>query len=127
VIVYTGHRRFEDLYIRRAGMQGHYTNSYTTFFTVTREKGRITFDGVMTFRPEEVDTISGQLWEVLSRYFEKRELPPMTDRFHKEGDEPGIVCYVPASTTYVASGFSLGPPANRSLLAARSRIITAEW
>jgi hypothetical protein len=104
VVVYTGDKRFDDLYVHLPDMQGHYTNTYTTFFTVTREGVADYVRRSDDFSPEEVETVSGQLWELLNKYAEKRDLPPMTDHF-PEGDGPRIVYYVPASTTYVASAF----------------------
>jgi hypothetical protein len=103
VIVYTGERRwFEDMYFDLPRRRGHWTNSYTTFFPLTRD---VVGDYVRRsddFPPEEAEAVTGQLWEDLNRYADKRDLPPMFDHFFA-GEEPRIVYYVPASTIYLSS------------------------
>lgn len=103
VIVYTGRgKKFEDLYFNLPGRRGHWTNSYTTFFPLTQG---VVYEYVRRsddFPPGEAEAVAGELWAVLNRYADRRNLPPMTDHF-SEGEESRIVCYVPASTTYLAS------------------------
>jgi hypothetical protein len=104
VIVYTGEgKKADDLYVHLPGMQGHYTNSYTTFFPVTREVVANYVRGSDDFSPNEVEAVSGELWDLLNRYAEKRDMPPMTDHFLQDGEEPRIVSYPPASTVYLCS------------------------
>jgi hypothetical protein len=103
VIVYTGKgRRFEDLYFDLPRRRGHWTNSYTTFFPLTRDVVGEYVRRSDDFPPGEVEAITDQLWEILNRYADKRDLPPMIDHFYT-GEEPRIVYYVPASTIYLAS------------------------
>lgn len=103
VIVYTGERRFfEDLYFAFPEMRGHWTNSYTTFFPITRS---VVLDYVRRsddFPAEQAEKIADRIWETLHRYAERRDLPPMTDQF-REGDDPRIAYYVPALTVYLVS------------------------
>jgi hypothetical protein len=106
VIVYTGEgKKVDALYVHLPGMEGHYTNSYTTFFPVKRE---VVADFVRQsddFPPHEVEVVSGELWDLLNRYAEKRDMPPMTDHFLQDGEEPRIVSYPPASTVFLSSCF----------------------
>jgi hypothetical protein len=120
VIVYTGQgRRFEDLYFDFERQRGHWTNSYTTFFPLTREVVGEYVRRSDDFPPGEAEVIKDQLWDVLNRYAEKRDMPPMIDQFHK-GEEPRIVYYVPASTIYLsASVLAVVPLATVSWLLAR--------
>jgi hypothetical protein len=103
VIVYTGERRwFEDMYFDLPRRRGHWTNSYTTFFPLTHDVVGEYVRRSADLPPEEVEAVTGQLWETLNRYTDRRDLPPMTDHF-VTGEEPRIIYYVPASTTYLSS------------------------
>ncbi len=103
VIVYTGRgRKFEDLYFDLPGRRGRWTNSYTTFFPLTQDVVREYVRRSDDFPPEEAEAVAGEVWGVLKRYAERRDLPPMVDHFY-ESEESRIVSYVPASTTYFFS------------------------
>lgn len=103
VTVYAGERHFfEDLYYAFPEMRGHWTNSYTTYFPLTRS---VVVDYVRRsddFPPEQAEKIADQIWDTLNRFAEKRDLPPMIDQF-REGDDPRIVCYVTPVTVYLVS------------------------
>jgi hypothetical protein len=102
VVVYTGHRRFDDLHVRLSEWEAHFTNSYTTRFPLTRgallEYVRRTDD----FSPADADRIADRLWEVLRRYAEKRDLPPMRYGFSDE-PAPKVVYYVPPWGVYLGT------------------------
>ena len=85
-------------------MRGHYSNSCTTFFPVTRQGMADFVRRVDAFGPDEVEGASGELWGLVNRYIEKRDMPPMIDSFHR-GEEPRIVTFVPSSTVYLSTAF----------------------
>ncbi|HTU92167.1 MAG TPA: hypothetical protein VMF69_18945 [Gemmataceae bacterium] len=102
MVIYTGQRRFEDLYFAFPEMRGHWTNSYTTFFPVTRS---VVADYVRRsddFSAEQAEKLADRLWDTINRYAERRDLPPMTDQFGG-GNGPRIESYVQATTVYLVS------------------------
>jgi hypothetical protein len=120
VIVYSGRdRKFDDLYFNLPGRRGHWTNSYTTFFPLTREVVGEYVRRSDDFPPGEAEAAADVIWDALNRYAEKRDLPPMIDYF-PQGEEPRIVYYVPSLTIYLASSFlAILPLAVLSWLLAR--------
>ena len=102
VVIYTGPRRFDDLYFDMMKRRGHWTNSYTTFFPLTRDMVSEYVRRSDDFPPEEAEAVTDQLWDALNRYADKRDLPPMMD-YSFTGEEPRMVYYVPAPTIYRSS------------------------
>jgi hypothetical protein len=58
-------------------MRGHYTNSYTTNFDVTRAKMLEYVTRSDDFSPEEADKIAEQLWQGLHDFMDQTNLPPL--------------------------------------------------
>jgi hypothetical protein len=99
IVVFTGQRRFEDLYVELPKWEAHYTNTYTTEFPLTRGSLLEYVKRSDDFAPAEAEKIADRLWEVLRKYAEKRELPPFQYGF-SEQPHPKVVYYVPPWGVY---------------------------
>jgi hypothetical protein len=103
VIVYTGEsQRGEDLYVRLGDRRGHFTNSYTSYFVVTEDEIAEFVRSHGEFAEQEVERITDELWALLDRYSQNRDMPPVINDFH-QGSEPRIVSYVPPRTSYLVA------------------------
>jgi len=107
LVVYTGPRRFDDLYVQLPQWQAHFTNSYTTHFPLTRESVLEYVRSSDDFSPEEADAIADRIWVLLQKYAEKQDLPPMA--YHPEPPFPTLSYRVPRSNNYFGAVL-LGAP-----------------
>jgi hypothetical protein len=90
-------RRFDDLYVDLPRWQGHYTNSYTTDFPLTREKLAEYVRRSDDFPAGEAEAVADKMWELLLKYKERRDIPPFGAT-----DSPSRY-WVPPENVYLAS------------------------
>ncbi len=91
----------DDLYVSLPQWHGHYTDTYTTNFPVTREKVLEYVRQCDEFPPGDAEVLADQLWELLQKYQEKRDMPPIvygSDRL-PEG-QPQIIYSVSGRAIY---------------------------
>jgi hypothetical protein len=83
----TRNRRFDDLsYVYLPELRGHYTNSHTTDFRITREKLLEFVEKSGDFPNGDAERIADKLWEGLHDFIERRNLPPL--EYYRFGAEP---------------------------------------
>lgn len=101
-------RMFDDLDFDFDRQRGHWSNTSTTFFSLDRAAVAKYVKGSDDFSEVEAAALTDQIWDILNRYADGRDLPPTIDRYLREGEPSRIVCTVPPEPVYLVScGLSL--------------------